>query len=185
MRRRLGILAVAMFVMPAGILGLAGPASAAKGPTRASGCVKTGNNPYSTYGTADNTTNRVSVTNKRAVISAEGIGRTYDCGPAGRPQAVPDLTVEITYTVDGSAVNCSIGGDLQGNASFSCARDRSRITATDTYTCKNTSTCKLGYSSATFTAASNGRITNVQTVVKVTLSGSGGSQSAASDVDIV
>ncbi|MDG6105273.1 hypothetical protein [Dactylosporangium aurantiacum] len=139
-------------------------------------------NTYSTYATADNQSDRVSATSTKVVLNVWGTGRTYDCGPGGRPQTVSSLKVQITYVVEGSDVNCTIGGGTDGNLTFSCTTSRTSATITDTHTCSNVSSCPMSDIGVVFTAAGSGRIDRIDTTVKVTISSSWGQSSATSYV---
>lgn len=179
--RALGVAAAVLTV--AGSVLVGSPASAATGGTGYSSCVKTSTtNTYSTYATADNQSSRVSATSTRVVLDVYGTGRTFDCGPGGRPQTVPSLKVQTTYVVEGSDINCTIGGGTDGNVTFSCTPSKTSATITDTYTCSNVSYCQMSDIGVVFTAAGSGRIDKIDTTVKVTISGPSGQSSATSYV---
>lgn len=162
---------------------IASPAQAAVGPVGYSSCVRVSpSHTYSTYATAENNSVRVSASTRQVKLNVYGTGKTYDCGPAGRAQNVPTMRVAVSYTVRGSEVNCSIGGSVDGNVSYSCAASRNTATITDSFVCTNTATCQVSDIGVIFTAAGNGRIDRIDTTSKITISGPSGQTSSSSYV---
>jgi hypothetical protein len=178
------IVALAAPVVVGTVLLTAAPAYAASGYTGYTACLRTSSSDtYATYATADSWSQRVSAVADRVVLNADGVGRTYDCGPAGRAQSVQGMRVSVFYDVDGQSLNCSVGGSSDGTVTTNCSVDRARLTVKDEYTCQQwTSVCSVTDRNMAFTS-NGGRINNIWVTVRVTIFGPSGSASTGSDHD--
>jgi hypothetical protein len=164
------------------IIGMALPAYATNGPVSSGGCVDTGKT-YDTYPTAQVQYDQNSKSHTKVDYNMWSYGNTYDCGPAGRPQSVSSLKVQIVYRVSGSRIDCSGGAGIGGGGitvSFSCASNHSDTTVKESYTCHTASACHIADANVTFIADSGGSIDHFDVWGKTTITGSDGFSTASS-----
>jgi hypothetical protein len=176
--RKYLLAAVAIPALALGAVAAPSAALAADGPVGHSGCYKvSSSDSLRTYLEARNSTTKIRSSNRSVTVTAFATGNAYDCGPAGHGKITPTMTVELEFRAEGKRLACSgtVGGGVSGgttgtgsvNGSVTCSGDRQEMTVSLKHTCKKAEQCRVSVTDETFSAASDGKITLLETRVRV------------------
>ncbi|MEV4640347.1 hypothetical protein AB0J80_23665 [Actinoplanes sp. NPDC049548] len=151
-------------------------ALAADGPVGHSGCFKSSaSDSQKTYLEARNNSTKIRSRSNAVTVTAIGTGNAYDCGPAGHGKITPQIHVELQFRAEGKRLSCSgtVGGGVSGgkpdvSGSITCSGNREEMSVTLKHTCKKEEECRISVADETFSAASDGKITMLETRVIVT-----------------
>ncbi|MEU7902196.1 hypothetical protein [Actinoplanes sp. NPDC049118] len=166
-------------VLTVGVLAVPSAAFAQNGPTGHSGCYRAKpSDTYDSFLQADNSTTKIRSSSNRVTVTAIATGTAYDCGPAGRGKTVPKIYVELKFRAEGKRLACggTVGGGATGgtgggpsvNGSITCNGERTEMEVTLKHTCKTAERCRISVTDETFSAASDGRISMLETRAIVT-----------------